>query len=110
MIMLSKMYLVKDKGRKWKAGGTFGHSDSPWRSPVMVVRRRMVIDYRSLNRVTLGRKYPLQLIELLLRTIEVNTVFSTIDLTLAYHLMGIRYGDQPDTTFNIPGMGKYQFT
>ena len=80
--------------------------DSTWArgSPVLVLGKKdgcspMAIDYRSLNKVTLMRKYPLPLVEQLLGTIKVNSVFSAIDLTMAYHHMGIKKEDQTQDDF-----------
>jgi hypothetical protein len=60
-------------------------SSSPWGSPVLFVNkkagsRRMCVDYRSLNEVTIKNKYPLPRIEDLFDQMRGAKVFSKIDL------------------------------
>jgi hypothetical protein len=63
---------------------------SPWAAPVLFVEkkygtRRMCIDYRALNEVTIKNKYPLPRIEDLFDQLRGASVFSKIDLRLGYH-------------------------
>jgi hypothetical protein len=60
-------------------------STSPWVAPVLFVEkkdgtRRMCIDYRALNEVTIKNKYPLPRIEDLFDQLRGANVFSKIDL------------------------------
>jgi hypothetical protein len=71
--------------------------------------KRMCIDYRSLNEVTVKNKYPLPRIEDLFDQLRVASVFSKIDLRLGYHQLKIRLSDIPKTTF-ITKYGLYEFT
>jgi hypothetical protein len=79
-------------------------SSSPWRAPVLFVSkkdgsRRMCVDYRSLNEVTIKNKYPLPWIEYLFDQIKGAKIFSIIDLRSGYHQLKIRVEDVPKTTF-----------
>jgi hypothetical protein len=70
-------------------------SSSPWGAPVLFVQKkgrskRMCVDYRSLNDVTIKIKYPLPRIEDLFDQMRGARVFSKIDLRLGYHQMKIR--------------------
>jgi hypothetical protein len=89
-------------------------STSPWVAPVLFVEKkdgtkRMCIDYRSLNEVTVKNKYPLPRIEDLFDQLRVASVFSKIDLRSGYHQLRIRPSDIPKTTF-ITKYGLYEFT
>jgi hypothetical protein len=88
-------------------------STSPWASLVLFVEKkdgtkRMCIDYRSLNEVTIKNKYPLPRIEDLFDQLRGASVFSKIDLRSGYHQIRIRPSDIPNTTF-ITKYGLYDF-
>jgi hypothetical protein len=89
-------------------------STSPWAAPVLFMEkkdgtRRMCIDYRALNEVTIKNKYPLPRIEDLFNQLRGANVFSKIDLRSGYHQLRIRPSDIPKTTF-ITKYGLYEFT
>jgi hypothetical protein len=93
--------------------GYIRSSTSPWAAPVLFVEKdgtkRMCIDYRSLNEVTIKNKYPLPIIEDLFNQLRGASVFSKIDLRSGYHQLIIRPSDIPKTTF-ITKYGLYEFT
>jgi hypothetical protein len=69
-------------------------STSPWAAPVLFVEkkdgtRRMCIDYRALNEITIKNKYPLPKIEDLFDQLRGASVFSKIDLRSGYHHLKI---------------------
>jgi hypothetical protein len=79
-------------------------STLPWVAPVLFVKKkdgtkRMCIDYRSLNEVTVKNKYPLPRIEDLFDQLRGAGVFSKIDLRSGYHQLRIQPLDIQKTTF-----------
>ncbi|WVZ70510.1 hypothetical protein U9M48_019171, partial [Paspalum notatum var. saurae] len=89
-------------------------SASPWAFPVLFVvkkdgSRRICVDYRALNDVTIKNKYPLPRIDDLFDQLQGACVFSKIDLRSGYHQMKIRPSDIPKTAF-ITRFGLYEYT
>jgi hypothetical protein len=89
-------------------------SSSPCGAPTLFVdkkdgSRRMCVDYRSLNEVTIKNKYPLPRIEDLFDQMRGVKVFSKIDLRSGYHQLKIRLKDIPKTIFSSR-YGLYEFT
>jgi hypothetical protein len=88
-------------------------SSSPWGAPVLFVSkkdgsRRMCVDYRSLNEVTIKNKYPLPCIEDLFDQMRGAKVFPKIDQRSGYHQLKIRTEDVPKTAFTTR-YGLYEF-
>jgi hypothetical protein len=87
-------------------------STSPWAALVLFLEKdgtkRMCIDYRALNEVTIKNKYPLPRIEDLFDQLRGASVFSKIDLRSGYHQLKIRPSDILKTTF-ITKYGFYEF-
>jgi hypothetical protein len=81
-------------------------STSPWAAPFLFVEkkddtRRMCIDYRAINDVTIKNKYPLPRIEDLFDQLRGASLFSKIDLRSGYHQLKIR---------PLAKYGLYEFT
>ncbi|RVW67114.1 Retrovirus-related Pol polyprotein from transposon 17.6 [Vitis vinifera] len=88
-------------------------SVSPWGAPVLFVKkkdgsRRLCIDYRELNKVTVRNKYPLPRIDDLFDQLQGACVFSKIDLQSGYHQLRVRGEDVPKTAFRTR-YGHYEF-
>jgi hypothetical protein len=87
-------------------------STSPWAAPMLFVEKdgtkRMCIDYRALNKVTVKNKYPLPRIKDLFDQLRGASVFLKINLRSGYHQLRIRPSDIPNTTF-ITKYGLYEF-
>ena len=79
---------------------------SPYGAPILFVRKKtgelcMCIDYRSLNRQTRLDVFPIPRVADLFDRLGKATVFSSIDLSHAYHQVCIRKGDESKTAFLI---------
>ena len=93
--------------------GFISESSSPAGAPVLFVRkkdgsRRMCVDYRGLNTVTIRNRYPLPLINQLLDRLRSAKIFTRIDLRSAYYLLRVREGDEWKTAFRT-AFGHFQF-
>ncbi|WVZ89822.1 hypothetical protein U9M48_036180 [Paspalum notatum var. saurae] len=80
---------------------------SPWGCPALFVEKkdqggkRLCVDYRPLNAVTVKNKYPLPHIDILFDQLGGATVFSKIDLRSGYHQIKVREEDIPKTAFSM---------
>src|SRR5438128_9628509 len=70
--------------------------------------KRLVVDYRPLNEVTVKKKYPLTDINILFDQLAGAKVFSKIDLRSGYHQIKVREEDIPKTTF-LTRYGLYEY-
>jgi hypothetical protein len=96
------------------AKGWIRPSSSPWGSPVLFVpkkdgSRRMCIDYRALNKVTVKNSWPLPRIDDLLDKLVKAQVFTTLDLAQGYHQFAVDPSDVPKTAFKTP-FGLFEYT
>jgi hypothetical protein len=96
------------------AKGHICRSFSPWAFPVLLVEKkdgakRMCVDYRDLNAVTVKNKHPLPRIEDLFDQLQGACVFSKIDLRSGYHQLKIRPEDIQKTAFTCK-YGLYEYT
>ncbi|WVZ89637.1 hypothetical protein U9M48_036016 [Paspalum notatum var. saurae] len=96
--------LIKKNIDELLGKGFIWPSSSPWAFSVLFVdkkdgTRRMCVDYRALNDVTIKNKYPLPRIDDLFDQLQGACVFSKIDLRSGYHQMKIHPFDIPKTAF-----------
>ncbi|WVZ93207.1 hypothetical protein U9M48_039205, partial [Paspalum notatum var. saurae] len=88
-------------------------SSSPWGCPALFVEKdqggkRLCVDYRPLNAVTVKNKYPLPHIDILFDQLAGVKVFSKIDLRFGYYQIKIREEDIPKTPFSTR-YGLYEY-
>ncbi|WVZ93534.1 hypothetical protein U9M48_039505 [Paspalum notatum var. saurae] len=89
-------------------------SPSPWGYPALFVEKkdqggkRLCVDYRPLNAVTVKNKYPLPHIDILFDQLGGATVFSKIDLRSGYHQIKVREEDIAKTAFSTR-YGLYEY-
>jgi len=70
---------------------------------------RLVVDYRSLNEITIRDSYPLPLIQDMLEHLGKAKIFSKLDLRSAYNLIRIKEGDEYKTAFTCI-FGHFEYT
>jgi hypothetical protein len=94
--------------------GIIEESDSPWSSPVVLVRKkngelRFCVDYRKLNNVTKKDCFLLPRIDDTLDTLAGAKWFSTLDLKSGNWQVDVHPDDREKTAF-LTGQGLWQFT
>jgi hypothetical protein len=81
-------------------------SSSPWGCPTLFVSKKdkdlcLCVNYRSLNVVTIKKKYPLPCINILFDQLAGAQVLSKIDLRSSYYRIKIRTEDIPKMAFSM---------
>ena len=84
---------------------------SPYGAPVIFVKKkdgskRLCVDYRALNNMTVRERFPLPLIDDIFDALSGAKVFSSLDLHSGYHQVRIREQDVYKTAFVTP-FGQY---
>ncbi|XP_055362214.1 retrovirus-related Pol polyprotein from transposon 412 [Betta splendens] len=95
------------------SAGIIGESESPFSSPIVVVRKkdgdvRLCVDYRKLNLQTIKDAYALPLLEESFSVLAGSKWFSVMDLKAGYYQIEMNNEDKPKTAFCCP-FGFYEF-
>ena len=110
-----KLRIAKEEFRKLELAGIIRRSDSPWASPLHMVKKtdgswRPCGDYRRLNNITTDDRYPLPNMQDLSSKLAGCTVFSRLDLVKGYHQVPLAAADIPKTAIITPfGLYEYVF-
>ncbi|WVZ84731.1 hypothetical protein U9M48_031723 [Paspalum notatum var. saurae] len=113
--------MAPDELKELKTQGFIRPSSSPWGCPALFVEKkdqggkRLCVDYRPLNAVTVKNKYPLPHIDILFDPLG-HTLISylissgkpQINLRSGYHQIKVREEDIPRTTFSTR-YGLYEY-
>ena len=95
------------------ASGIIRPSSSPVAAGFFFVTKkdgslRPCIDFRQLNTITVKNKYPLPLLSSTFEPLTHATIFTKLDLRIAYHLVRVREGDEWKTGFNTH-LGHFEY-
>ena len=104
---------IADQLERMQRNGVVKPSESPWGSPVVLVRKRdgslrFCVDYRQLNSVTKPDLFPLPRINDLLDQLGKSKYFSTLDLKSGYWQIKVNADSQEKTAF-VTHKGLYEF-
>ena len=99
--------------REQLEAGVIRPSNSPWSSPIVLVRKkdggvRWCVDYRRLNDVTVKDAYPLPRIDTCLDQLSSAKIFSTLDLQAGYWQLDLEESSKAKTAF-ISKYGLYEY-
>ena len=105
--------LIAEKVSKMLKNGVIQLSNSPWSSPVVLVKKksgeyRFCIDYRRLNAVSKRDVYPLPRIDDVFDRLAGANYFSTLDLANGYWQVPVAERDRQKTAFVTPD-GLFEF-
>ena len=89
-------------------------ASSPYSSPTLIQTekdgsKRLCVDYRELNDLTIDAAQPLPVIQETLKEIGQAKVYSTIDLKSGNCQIPLHPNSRKYTAFSTPGGGQYQF-
>ena len=102
---------VEEQIQQYLELGIAERCTSAWAAPLVIVRKkdgsnRICVDYRSLNAVTEKDAHPLPRIADSLDALRSASVYSSVDLTRAYHQVEVRPEDRDKTAF-VTGQGHH---
>ena len=105
--------IIKEEVNRMLNAGIIEPSQSPWSSPVVLVRKkngeiRFCVDFRYLNSVTIKDAFPLPRIDDTLDALGGAKWFSTFDLQAGFNQLEIDERSRPLTSFSTM-QGQYHF-
>ena len=112
-VVMKHYQWVKEEIDKLLEAGVIRNSHSSWSAPIIVVPKgdggkHLVIDYRTLNKVTRKFVWPMPKVEDIFSQLNGAKYFSTLDLRAGYHHIGLTTDSIPKTAFTSP-FGKYEY-
>lgn len=100
----SEKLKVRDIVEDLLSKGIIRESESPYSSPVLLVKKkdgsdRMCVDYRALNKITVKDRYPLPLIDDHIDRLGKCKFFTTLDMATGFHQIRLDDDSVPLTGF-----------
>lgn len=88
-------------------------SSSPYASPSLLVNKkdgskRLVIDYRSLNKITTKNSFPMPIIKEIIDNLSGFKYFTNLDMAFGYHQISVDRNSIPYTAF-VTSEGHYEY-
>ena len=110
----SEQLIKAQETQKLLERGQIEESNSPWSSPVVLVKKkdktmRFCIDYRRLNNVTIKDAFPLPRIDEIFDQLTDATYYTKFDFKSGYFQVPLSKEDRPKTAFSTRD-NHYQFT
>nr|GBM30711.1 Retrovirus-related Pol polyprotein from transposon 297 [Araneus ventricosus] len=104
--------IINDQIEKWLKDKIIRPSTSEYSSPVVLVKKkdglsRLCIDYRRLNKITVGEHFRLPLIDDLLDRLQSTNIFTTLDLKNTFFHVDIGPSSKKYTSF-VTDTGQYE--
>lgn len=98
----------KELGKMLRQGIIREISYSPWRSPILAVKKkdggtRVCLDARELNKVTVPNAFPITDTNTILARLKTTRYLSSIDLSQAFHQIPLALESQEKTAFAVGG-------
>ncbi|UYV80596.1 SLC25A29 [Cordylochernes scorpioides] len=105
--------IIQDEVNKMEKLDIIQSSESPWASPVVLIRKkdgswRFCLDYCRLNKITKKNVYPLPRIDDTLDCLRGAKFYSSMDLQSGYWKIDVEESDREKTAFKTPD-GLYEF-
>ena len=107
LVAMKHYQWVKEEIDKLLEAGVIRNSHSSWSAPIIIVPKgdggkRLIIDYRALNKVTRKFVWPMPKVEDIFSQLNGAKYFSTLDLRARYHHIGLTTDLIPKTAFTSP--------
>ena len=108
--------IIEEKVQQMAKAGIIRRSTSSYSSPALLVpkpgsdEKRLVIDYRALNKRTLNRnRYTLPRVDELIMALKGRSFFSTLDMLSCFHQIPLSEKSIPLTAFTTYSSGLWEF-
>lgn len=93
--------------------GIIRESESPYCSPIVIInkkngQKRLCVDYREINKLTIKDNYPIRLIDDQLDLLKNKTYFTSLDLKNSFHQVSVAKDSIKYTSFICP-FGQYEY-